>query len=247
MSNDALLRGTLAWQHGGREFEGYVARPRGTASLPLVLLAPDWAGVHDEIRRIADRVAHRGHVVVVLDVYGAGTHGDPLGDNHALMEPLIGDRAQLRGRLLAGCAAALMRDDVDRTHVSALGFCFGGLCVLDLARAGAPVHTVISVHGVLAPPGLGPQSPIATRVVLLHGWADPIAPPHAVVDIAAELTAAGADWQLVAFGHAMHAFTFAAAAWPERGIAYDASASARAWAVIDDELAGPRPAPAARL
>lgn len=221
--------------HG--RFEAYVAWPEGPPR-PAVLLAHDWSGLHDGIREIADRLAGGGHAVFAFDVYGEGVRGDPLGDNHALMNPLLADRGLLRARLLGAMDVARRHPAIDGSRCAALGFCFGGLCVLDLVRAQpAGLRGVISVHGALAPPSLGEQRPIDARVLLLHGWEDPVAPPSDVLAITAELTAAGADWELRAYGHAMHAFTFAKAAAPAHGLAFHPIAAARAWAAIDGCLA----------
>lgn len=233
----AILREIHRHQLDTTTFAAYVVRPAEGPPRPAVLLAHDWSGLHDGIHGIADRLARAGHAVFAFDLYGEGVRGDPLGDNHALMDPLLADRGLLRARLLAALDAARRHPAIDGSRCAALGFCFGGLCVLDLARA-APegLRGVISVHGPLAPPSLGAQAPIDARVLLLHGWEDPVAPPPDVLAIAAELTAAGADWELRAYGHAMHAFTFAKAAAPEHGLAFHPTAAARAWAAIDQTL-----------
>jgi dienelactone hydrolase len=223
-------------------FEAYVARARGAERRrPGVLVAHDWSGQNAGIRTVADRVARLGLVGFALDVYGKGVRGEETGDNTHLMAPLLADRALLRRRLLAGLDAAAQHPAVDPGRVAAIGYCFGGLCVLDLARAGAVVRGVVSFHGIFTPPRLGPQGAIRARVLLLHGWEDPLAPPADVVAVAAELTAAGADWQLHAYGHARHAFTFPGANAPEQGIAYDEAADRRSWAAmrafLDEALA----------
>lgn len=230
-----IHREPCIYEADGQTFEAHVARLRdGAARRPAVVLGHDWSGIHDGMRRIADRIAALGYVAFVVDVYGQGVRGDPLGDNHALMDPLLADRGRLRKRLLAGLAAAARHPAVDPTRVATLGFCFGGLCALDLARAAPPgLRAAISVHGVLSPPRLLPQPPIDASILVLHGWEDPVAPPPDVLALALELTAAGADWQLHAHGHARHAFTFEGANLPERGIVYDARASKRAWAAIE--------------
>jgi dienelactone hydrolase len=122
------------------------------------------------------------------------------------------------------------RSEVEASKIVVMGYCFGGLCALDLARA-APQGLVgaISIHGDLRPPGLTTQPKIEASVLVLHGWDDPIAPPADVLAICTELTEAGADWQLHAYGHAMHAFTFVGADMPEKGIKYDRTASERSW------------------
>ncbi|NMK48752.1 dienelactone hydrolase family protein [Achromobacter sp. Bel] len=221
-------------------FEGYAVAPsHASGPLPCIVLAHDWSGLTAPTMRLAERYAGLGYVCVAIDAYGKGVRGDPLGDNTALMAPLMRDRALLRRRLLAGFEAAGAFPGVDPTRMAAVGYCFGGLCALDLARA-APRHlrAAVSFHGVLQAPDTTPPGRIEASVLLLHGWDDPVAPPADVLAISRELTEAGADWQLHAYGHAQHAFTFQDAAFPERGIVYDANADERSWAAMRAHLAG---------
>jgi dienelactone hydrolase len=112
--------------------------------------------------------------------------------------------------------------------LAVIGYCFGGLCALDLARSGDDrVKAAVSVHGVFAPPGLGPQGPISASVLVQHGYADPMAPPKDLLQLAEELTAAGADWQVHAYGHALHAFTAEGVHHPELGLAFNEKAARR--------------------
>src|SRR5690606_27790519 len=153
-----------------------------------------------------------------------------MGDNSALMSPLLANRALLKKRLLAALEAAKVHEAVDASRIGAMGYCFGGLCVLDMARAAAPgVKGVVSFHGIFMPPDLGPQGKISAKVLILHGWDDPMAPPDAVVGVAQDVTGAGADWRLRAYGHARHDFPPVGADAPERGIRDDANADRRSW------------------
>lgn len=214
----------------GITFEAYLARPAGVAGRrPCILVAHAWDGQNEIIRAKAEELAALGYVGFSLDVYGKGVRGDVDGDNSRLMAPLVQDRGLLRRRLLAGLEAARAQPGVDPTRIAVLGYCFGGLCALDLARA-APGGLVaaICIHGPLSAPSAAEPASIRARVLILHGWEDPTAPPADVLAVAHELTAAGADWQLHAYGHAMHAFTYPGAAAPERGILHDATAARRA-------------------
>jgi dienelactone hydrolase len=116
---------------------------------------------------------------------------------------------------------------VDEKRIAAIGFCFGGLCVLDLARSGADVNGVVSFHGLLGPPGNTDGNRITAKVLVTHGWDDPLAPQEVLVKLGHELTDAGADWQIHAYGNAMHAFTNPAANNPDFGIVYQADADRR--------------------
>lgn len=230
---------SIEFTDGEAVFEGYAVQSDLSGNEnACVVLAHDWSGLNDPVRALAKRYAGLGYTCFALDVYGRGVRGDPVGDNSHLMDPLLSDRALLRQRLLAGFEAARRLPTVDGRRMAAVGYCFGGLCALDLARA-APsgLKTAVSFHGVLRPPELGPQAPIEASILLLHGWEDPVAPPQDVLSIARELTEAGSDWQLHAFGHAQHAFTFAGANLPERGIVYDRKADMRSWEAMRVHLA----------
>lgn len=223
----------------GNIFEGYVVTPQlhQDQQRPCIVLAHDWSGLTDPTRRLAARYADLGYICFALDAYGKNVRGDPLGDNAHLMNPLLGDRAQLGRRLLAGLEAASRFPGVDRARMAAVGYCFGGLCALDLARA-APEQLLaaVSFHGVLRAPEIGSGKKIHSSILLLHGWEDPIAPPDDVIAIAKELTTAGADWQLHAYGHAKHAFTFEGANLPHYGVLHDRKADERSWAAMCTHL-----------
>lgn len=231
--------GYFDYRDGDTVCEAYAAHdcPAGEKR-PAVLVAHQWSGQQPPEREAAERLAGLGYVGIAIDVYGKGNRGDRTGDNSHLMGPFIDDRAALRARLLAAVEAARAHEAVDPTRIAVIGYCFGGLCAIDVARANAPgVRGVVSLHGIFSAPNLGVQAPIKPSVLVLHGWDDPLAPPKDVLMLAAELTAAKADWQLHAYGHAMHSFTNPSAAFPERGMAYDAKAAARAWASVEAFLA----------
>jgi dienelactone hydrolase len=211
--------------------EGYVAYDDvKRAKRPCVLVCHAWGGQSDAERQIARDLAQLGYVGLAIDVYGKGVRGDPLQGNEALMQPFMADRALLRRRMIAAVAAAKQHAMVDADRIGAIGYCFGGLCALDLARSGAAdVRGVVSFHGIFYPPNLGDQPRITAKILLLHGYADPMAPPEHVLAIAKELTEAKADWQLHAYGHTMHAFTFPGANLPSHGIMYNPAAARRSW------------------
>jgi dienelactone hydrolase len=234
----SIKTGLVEYSDGETAFEGYVAQPAGGGKRPAILVVHDWAGLHEGVRARADQVAGLGYTAFALDVYGKGVRGNTEGDNSHLMGPLLADRALLKKRLLAGLEAAKTHEAVDASKIGAMGYCFGGLCVLDMARAAAPgLKGVASFHGLFVPPNIGPQGKIGAKVLILHGWDDPMATPDSVVGVAKELTDAGADWQIHAYGHALHAFTAVGANAPERGIKYDAAADRRSWQAMENFFA----------
>ena len=227
----------FAYFDADTECEGYIALPAGPGPHPAVLIAHNWAGQTAADNGIADRLAAMGYVGIAIDVYGKGVRGDAQGDNSALMGVWTADRAALRERLLAAVEAAAANTLVDATRIAFIGYCFGGLCALDVARSGdARVRGVASFHGVYAPTGITPQPAIAAKVLVLHGWDDPMTPPAATVALAQELTAAGADWQIHAYGHTLHAFTFPEANNPAGGIQYNPAADRRSWQALTNFL-----------
>ncbi|HEX8363664.1 MAG TPA: dienelactone hydrolase family protein [Allosphingosinicella sp.] len=199
---------------------------------PAVLVFPTFAGRGDLELAAAERLADQGVIGVAVDLYGGGRRGATREECAALMKPFMEDRAFLRDRLLHVLEAVKAVGDIDAERIGAIGFCFGGLCALDLARSGAAIRCTASFHGLLKPNGLPPE-PIGGKVAVYHGADDPMAPPSDVEALAQELTAAGADWQIQAYQGVMHGFTNPAANDPEAGIRYDQAAAERSWASLE--------------
>jgi dienelactone hydrolase len=133
-----------------------------------VLIAHQWAGLFDQERSKAEELAGVGFVGFAIDIYGKGVRGKPQEDNSALMGPYLNDRGRLRARLIAAVEAAKSRPDVDPDRIAIIGYCFGGLCALDVARSGTKdVKGAVSLHGLFTPPGLGAQGKISTKVLVL--------------------------------------------------------------------------------
>lgn len=226
----------FTYQDGDATCEGFVALPDGQGPHPAVLVVHNWAGQSETDNAVARKLAGLGYVGIAIDVYGKGMRGAEGQDNGALMGPWTQDRAALRQRLLAAVDAAKAHPAVNAESLAVIGYCFGGLCALDVARA-APegVRAVASFHGIYGKPELGDQGPISAKVLVLHGWDDPMTPPDAMVGLAEELTAAGADWQVHAYGHTMHAFTNIHASSPPT--VYSEKADRRSWQALQDFLA----------
>ena len=214
---DAGLEGLLAWDDAARE-------PR-----PGVMVAHAWGGRSRFEDNKAIELARLGYVGFALDLYGKDRRGSNREENAALMKPFLEDRPRLQSRMRASLATMRTQTEVDDSRVAAIGFCFGGLCVLDLARTGEELAGVVSFHGLFSAPGNTVGNRVRARVLALHGWDDPMATPEQAVGLAAELTAMSADWQLHAFGNTVHAFTNPDANAPEHGTVYSAAANSRSW------------------
>jgi dienelactone hydrolase len=205
------------------------------APLPAVLISHMQGGRESFVENKAMELAKLGYAGFALDMYGEGRRGRTPEEGRALMQPLVDDRAWLARRINAALTAVRTFEQVDGKRVAAMGFCFGGMCVLDLARSGADIRGVISIHGLLKPHDL-PKNAIRAKVLALHGYEDPLAPADDVRNFQAEMAAARADWQIHVYGGAAHAFTNPNAANPRAGLVYNPVVERRAWAASIDFL-----------
>jgi dienelactone hydrolase len=229
---------TRAVEHSldGQTFDSLLAFDDAHSKPPLVLVFHAWNGRSPEQEDFAKRLTAWGYAGLAVDLFGKGKRGQTTEECQALITPLIQDRALLRKRLLDVFEMAQGLPEIDGTHIGAIGFCFGGLCALDLARAGAPAKGVASFHGLFMPADL-PAAAIQAKIIAFHGWDDPFAPPDQVLGLAKEMTAAGADWQLHAYGATVHGFMNEGANNPQMGIVYQARSAHRAWSELQLFLA----------
>ncbi len=234
----AIISNTVGYLDNGVALEAFFAFDDTFSNRrPAVLINHAWAGRDGFVEEKAVQLAALGYVGFAVDMYGKGILGTTPEENAALMQPFINDRALLLQRIKAALAAVKLLPWVDDTKVAAIGYCFGGLCVLDLARSGADVNGVVSFHGLFgAPDNLKDQS-IKAKVLALHGHDDPMVPVEQVIAFEQEMTAAGADWQLLTFGQTMHAFTNPVANNPDFGTVYQADADRRSWLAMKNFLA----------
>jgi dienelactone hydrolase len=234
----AVVRQTLVYDGPGGPFEGVAAWDDAIAGRrPCVLVLPNVLGQKEADSLKAEALAGLGYVALAADVYGQGKRALLLTEDRTrYMDAMNADRALLRDRLAASLAALKALPQADSDKTAAIGFCFGGKCVLDMARAGLGILGGVVFHGVYDRPDYANVSPIAARLLICHGWDDPLSPPDATVALAQELTASGADWQLHAYGHAGHAFTDASRTEPGN-LAYEPRADRRSWRAMADFLA----------
>lgn len=204
---------------------------------PGVLVSHAWGGRDAFADSKASALAELGYVGFALDLYGQGVRGTDRDSCAALMRPFLEDRVMLQARMNLALDTMRAQHEVDGARTAAIGFCFGGLCVLDLARSGVDVAGVVSFHGFLHGPGDAGGSDIRARVLALHGWDDPMVKPDQVPAFAGEMSQRGGDWQLHAYGNTMHAFTNPVANDPDFGTVYSAMADRRSWRLMQDFLA----------
>lgn len=224
---------SLKQDYNGQTLDHVIVHDESGRKLPTVLIIPTVMGVQPLEVGFAEKLVGQGYHVVIADLFGR--RFTPAVDKEAAfaaMGELRADRAALRDRLLAVLEEVRRREHVDAGRIAVIGYCFGGQCALDVARSGADVAGVASFHGLFDPPGL-PTQPIRAKVAAFHGWDDPMVPPEAVVALGNELTAAGADWQIHAYGHVGHGFTNPRAhEIGIEGVFYHEAAARRSWASL---------------
>ena len=204
---------------------------------PTILLVHAFDGITDHIKEYADKVAQAGYTVFAADMFGKGRTGKNLDECMGFIKPLFGDRAALKNRIFAAFNAAKEQSEIDEKKIAAMGFCFGGMSVLDLARAGADVKGVASLHGLFVAPEVLPEATMTAKVLILHGYDDPQVQPDQLPMIAKELNDKNVDWQFVYFSHTKHAYTEPRAAEigpPEFGREYNKVSAERAWQYCQD-------------
>jgi len=219
----------VEYMDGKQKCIGYLAWDESYADpKPCILINHAWSGRDGFAEDKAIQMAALGYIGFVLDNYGDGALPETVEEKQALMGPLKDDRKALLKRLKAGMKAAANLPEVDEKHMAAMGFCFGGLCSLDMARAGLGLKAVISFHGLLDAPDYATKKS-KTKVLVAHGWDDPMATPDQAVAVGNELTKAGMDWQLLAFGGTTHAFMVPGADSGDGTLKHNADAERRAW------------------
>ncbi|TPG52412.1 dienelactone hydrolase family protein [Roseomonas nepalensis] len=216
-----------------------VIGPDAGKSSPLVLVSPNWLGVTPEAAARAARIAGPGGVALVADMFGGGRAASGPEEAAPLAEALRNDPAERRRRIAAALdaltAEAARRGLGEPAKRAAVGFCFGGGNVLELARMGADLRAAVSLHGDLVSPLPAAPGAVRAALLVLHGSRDPVAPKAQRDAFEAEMDAAGATWRLLTFGGLVHSFAEEDAAVP--GVAeYDEAASRASYRLIDDFL-----------
>jgi dienelactone hydrolase len=219
----------VAHNFEGEQLESVFVGRRDGQTRPTVILIPTVMGVTDLEIGFGRQLVELGYNAFVADIFGKEFRGAPRDTMFGEMNRLKEDRAALRRRMLHVLQVAQGLDEVQSDKVVVAGYCFGGMCALDLARSGADIAAAASFHGLFDPPGLPPEK-IQAKVVAFHGWDDPMVPPEKVVALGNELTEAGSDWQIHAYGHVGHGFTNPnASSLQIQGVAYNALAAERSW------------------
>lgn len=228
-----MYQSNYIYRHDKQELHGFLAYDESHKTpRPAVIVAHDWTGRNDFACQKATLLAELGYVGFALDMYGDGRLGNTNEEKMALMNPLASDRKLLQQRVSAAFDAVAGLPEVDAGRIAIIGFCFGGLCALDLARSGADIKAAVSFHGLLGKPDFQQSASIKAKILVLHGYEDPMVQPEQVKAFCEEMTEANVDWQVHMYGHVQHAFTNPQAHDEQLGLIYNATAQMRSWLVM---------------
>lgn len=232
LATPAMAGEVVAYTHDGTTLEGYVATPKaGEGPYPTVLVAHQWKGLGEYEKQRADMLADLGYVAFAVDVYGQGVRPETV--ELAAKESTIykDDPVLARGRMNAALEYARSLPQVDKDKIAAMGYCFGGTMVLELARSGADIDGVVSFHGGLATKAAAGKGDIKSSVFVHHGAVDPYVKDDEVATFKEEMKTSNADWQFISYADAVHAFTEKASGDDaSTGVAYNEKADKRSWA-----------------
>ncbi|MBI5444778.1 MAG: dienelactone hydrolase family protein [Deltaproteobacteria bacterium] len=227
----AVKTEVVEYQDGDQTCEGFLAYDDAVKSRrPGIVVVHEWMGLGDYAKGRAKQLAELGYVAFAADIYGKGIRAKDAKEAGQLAGKYKGDLPLLRSRARAAFDPLAKNGRVDAASLFAIGYCFGGTTVLELARSGAPLAGVVSFHGGLSTKDPADAKSIKGRVLVLHGAADPYVPPAEVAAFQKEMTDAKVDWQMVFYSGAVHSFTNPGSGNdPSKGAAYDAKADRRSW------------------
>lgn len=221
----------MEYRDGDTVLEGYFAYDDAIAGKrPGVLVVHEWWGLNDYAKGRAKQLAELGYIAFAVDMYGNGVLAKTAQEAGALAGQFKDDRQKMRTRVERGLEVLKAHKLVDTGKLAAIGYCFGGTTVLELARGGGNVGGVVSFHGGLSTSSPAAKDAVKSRVLVLHGADDPFVPAAEVAAFQDEMRAAGADWQMVYYSGAVHGFSNPEAdAAGIKGAQYNARADKRSW------------------
>ena len=227
----ALHTETVEYKHGGTVLEGYLAYDDAfKGKRPGVMVVHEWWGLNDYIKGRAEQLAKLGYMAFAADMYGKGVHAKTAEEAGMLAGMFRSDRPLMRSRAKAGLDVLLAHQMTDAKRIAAIGYCFGGGVVLELARSGSDIRGVVSFHGSLDNPNPEDAGNIKADVLVLHGGADPFVTPDQVLSFWKEMSRSNADWEIDIYSGAVHSFTNpASGSDPSKGVAYNEKADKKSW------------------
>jgi dienelactone hydrolase len=234
----AVKTEVIEYRDGDTPLRGYlVYDDAASGKRPGIIVVHEWWGLNDYAKRRAEMLAELGYVAFALDMYGDDKVTEHAEEAGGWMKQITENVDRWQRRALAGLEVLKGRDEVDPEKIAAVGYCFGGATVMQMAYAGADLDGVVSFHGSLPPATEAQQAKITAPILVAHGEADGFVPAERIEAFRSALEAAGADWQMVIYGGARHGFTNPGAG--EYGmdkLKYDPKADTRSWAMMQSFL-----------
>jgi dienelactone hydrolase len=242
----AIKTEAFEYMDGETVLDGYIAfDDAAKGKKPGVLIVHDWMGSGESTQEIARKIASLGYVGFAVDVYGKGVRPKDAGEAGKLAGGLKKDLPLMRSRIRAAFDTLAKRAHVDANRIAVMGYCFGGTVSLELARSGAPITGAVSFHGGLSTANADDAKNIKGKILVLHGADDSYVPAAEVQAFMEEMRKAKTDWQFVAYGNAVHAFTNKKAGNDNsKGAAYEERADRRSWIAMQNffsEIFAPKP------
>lgn len=227
----AIRTEVVDYRHGDTVLEGYLAYDDSIqGKRPGVIVVHEWWGINNYVRTRTEQLAKLGYVAFAIDIYGKGVRAKDAKEAGSLSSTYRSDRALMRSRANAGYDVLKNHPLTDARRIAAIGYCFGGTTVLEMARSGAPLAGVVSFHGGLGTPNPGDAKNIKGKVLVLHGADDSFVPSGEVIAFQDEMRKSGVDWYFVSYGGAVHSFTNPDSGNdPSKGAAYNEKADKRSW------------------
>ncbi len=217
------------------ECEGYLSLPKSSQFVPLVLVAHTWKGRSEFEDNKAAALNNLGYAALSIDIFGGGINGNSVEENQALIEPFVKDRQLFRQRLISAVEFGKTIEGIDASKIALIGFCFGGLAAIELARSGYELSGCVSFHGLLNQSD-EPFQKVNTKLLVLHGDRDPMVSADQILALQDEMTESEADWQFISYGNTYHAFTNPAANDIEMGTVYNHDSNIRSWTAMSNFL-----------
>jgi len=234
LAHAKVVEKLIDYKDGDAVLQGYLVYDNAnTNARPGVLVVHEWWGLNDYAKKRARQLAELGYVAFAADIYGKGIGATTADKAKKLSGPFYANPEMFRKRVLAGLGVLKSQALVKDQNLAAIGYCFGGTAVLELARSGTEIAGVASFHGGLSSAKPATKGSVKTRLLVLTGADDPYVPPQQVADFQKEMSIDPIDYQIVSYSGAVHAFTNPAAGNdPSKGVAYNAVAARRSWVMM---------------